>query len=76
MARYSIKSNIPGRDYSRGNLTRREASKAFMGIARRLTDEGYEVTATFRNTPRIDLRGTIKVMIDNFYYYVELFREF
>lgn len=77
MARYSIKSNLPGGIVSeKGCMSRREAARRFTVAVNHLSNtKGYPIDVTFRNMPGVDLRGTIQVDIDGFYYYVELYKE-
>lgn len=69
---YIIKNNLPGTDHT-PEVCRNESSarSRFMLLAGVLADK-YDTKVSFRNKP---LRGTIKVEIDGFYYYVELFRK-
>lgn len=51
-----------------------DAKKSFFKIADYLADF-HETKVIFRHEKGKPLRGTIKVEIDGFYYYVELYKE-
>lgn len=69
---YVIKNNLPGVKDRTPEVWKKESSarSKFMALAAILSEK-YHTKVTFRNRP---LRGTIKVEIDSFYYYVELFK--
>lgn len=75
MAKYIIKDNLPvGKNHLETWKKEQSAKSAFLAMAGQLA-ERYSVKTYFRNMPGKDLRGTIRVEIDGFYYYVELFRD-
>lgn len=68
--KYIIKSNIPtGEVTEKEHTLMKDARKHFFEIAG-LLSKAYDTKVSFRSKP---LRGTIKVEIDGFYYYVELY---
>ena len=73
---YIIKNNLPEtcsiKQYE--GLTRDDAMKHFMFIIDLLSGR-FTIKVFFRNEKYKFLRGTIKVEIDGFYYYVELYKE-
>ena len=44
----------------------------FMGLVSHLTNNGYSINHYLRNEQNKPLRGTIRVEVDGFYYYIEL----
>lgn len=79
MAKYIIKDNLPIERkpihmVKDNSLYTAEAKKTFFNTADYLADL-YDTKVIFRNEKGKPLRGTIKVEIDGFYYYVELFKE-
>lgn len=75
MAKYIIKDNLPiGKRHEEIWKKESSAKSAFLAMAGQLA-ERYSVKTYFRNRSGKDLRGTIQVDIDGFYYYVELFRD-
>lgn len=73
MEKYVIKNNLPdGTITPTGEFTRKNAVNHFIGLVNFLTQNGYEITTFLRNEREKPLRGTIKVEVDGFYYYVEL----
>lgn len=72
---YVIKMNLPKMEVSGYRLkTRMRAINCFMRIYNKLLEQEGFVTIFIRNKRGEALRGTIKVEIDGFYYYVELYR--
>lgn len=71
--KYVIKNNLPdGIIKPTGEFTRRSALSHFIGLINYLTTNGYQIKTFIRNEREKPLRGTIKVIVDGFYYYVEL----
>lgn len=73
MAKYIIKHNLPVnyqepiKEYN----SHRDARRAFLSMSMVLADRWY-INVLYREKP---LRRTIRVEIDGFYYYVELYKE-
>ncbi len=75
MAKYRIKNNLPGKIVSdTEDMTKVKASRFFLGLVNHLSTNDYKIKVVFRNEVGKDLRGTIQVEIDGFFYYVELFK--
>ena len=73
---YIIKNNLPNNVITpAGKMNRREAARHFLGLVYHLNMNEYVNKVIFRNVKGKDLRGTIQVEIDGFYYYIELFKE-
>jgi len=74
---YVIKSNLPtetdGFKVDRWK-SREEAVEAFLEDYQRLSKQ-YETEMHLRNENFSDARGTIQVLVDGFFHYVELFKE-
>lgn len=70
---YVIKNNIPTESEHKPDVwkTAKAAKKDFLEILNILSAK-YPTNVYLRTKP---LRGTIKVEIDGFYYYVELYKE-
>ena len=76
MAKYVIKNNLPTNIiHNTGKMNRKEAATHFIGLVYHLNVNNYKMKVVFRNEKGKDLRGTIQVEIDGFYYYVELYKE-
>jgi hypothetical protein len=76
MAKYIIKNNLPNNLIAPTSaMNRKEAARHFMGLVYHLNINNYNTKMVFRNHKGKDLRGTIQVEIDGFYYYVELYKE-
>ena len=78
MTKYIIKDNLPSDKRARHietqcSLYKSEARDCFLKYANYLSDY-YDIKVVFRNEKGKTLRGTIRVEIDGFYYYVELFK--
>ncbi len=75
--KYIIKNNLPeGFFYDRiinNFLTRECAADYFVQIYKTLVYNGYGAKVFLRNEHNTPLRGQIRVEVDGFYYYVELF---
>ena len=75
--KYIIKHNLPeGFFYDRiiDNFQTREcAADFFVQIYKTLVANGYGVKVFLRNEIDKPLRGQIRVEVDGFYYYIELF---
>lgn len=72
--KYVIKDNLPkGIINPTGEFTRKNAVEYFINLINYLNTNGYEIKTYLRNEAKNPLRGTIKVLVDGFYYYVELF---
>ena len=75
MAKYIIKNNLPyGIITETGLMNKKDAARHFLGLVYHLNVNDYQTKVTFRNKSGVDLRGTIQVDIDGFYYYVELYK--
>lgn len=75
MAKYRIKNNLPNKIIEpTRTMNRKEAARHFMGLQYHLNVNNYNTKMVFRNQEDKDLRGTIQVEIDGFYYYVELYK--
>ena len=74
LMKYIIKNNLPDGIINPifGSFTRRNASLYFMGLVSHLTNNGYSINHYLRNEQNKPLRGTIRVEVDGFYYYIEL----
>ena len=74
LMKYVIKNNLPDGIINPifGSFTRQNASLYFMGLVSHLTNNGYSIAHYLRNEQNKPLRGTIKVEVDGFYYYIEL----
>lgn len=73
---YIIKDNLPdGIINKTSGFTRRNALKHFLGLVNFLNDNSYWLKVYLRDEKEKPLRGQIKVEIDGFYYYVELYKE-
>ena len=74
---YVIKNNLPtetdGFKVDRFK-SREEAVAGFLDNYQKLSKQ-YEVEMHLRNENFSDARGTIQVLIDGFFHYVELFKE-
>ena len=71
--KYIIKNNLPdGIIEQTGEFTRRNAVNHFICLVNFLTQNGYEIKTFLRNERNKPLRGTIRVEVDKFYYYIEL----
>ena len=74
---YVIKSNLPteanGSKVDRFK-SREEAVAGFLEDYQRLSKQ-YETEMHLRNENFSDARGTIQVLVDGFFHYVELFKE-
>lgn len=55
-------------------MNKKDAARHFLGLVYHLNVNNYQTKVTFRNKSGVDLRGTIQVDINGFYYYVELFK--
>ena len=74
MKKYIIKNNLPdGIIKPTGEFTRRDAMKNFLGLVNYLNDNSYWFKVLLRDENGKPLRGQIKVEVDGFYYYVELY---
>ena len=70
---YIFKNNLPkGILVQTGKFCRSNAVHYFMGLVSYLNNNGYPTNHYLRNERNKPLRGTIKVEVDGFYYYVEL----
>lgn len=75
MAKYVIKNNLPKKIITEtGDMNKREAAHFFLGLVNHLNTNDYKISVMFRNEKGKDLRGTISVEIDGFFYYVELYK--
>lgn len=74
LMKYIIKNNLPDGIINPifGSFTRQNASLYFMGLVSHLTNNGYSINHYLRNEQNKPLRGTIRVEVDGFYYYIEL----
>ena len=74
---YIIKNNLPkGIIKETGRFRNRTVvAQYFSGLYNHLITNFYSATIFLRNESDKELRGTIKVEIDGFYYYIELFKE-
>lgn len=71
--KYIFKHNLPDGILVKTNVfTRSAAVPYFMGLVSHLSNNGYPTKHYLRNERNKPLRGTIKVEVDGFYYYVEL----
>lgn len=71
---YAIKNNLPKAiQHLTEYETRDDAVRAFWGTYSRLKKR-FPTSITLRNEIGSSARGTIKVEIDGFYYYVELYK--
>lgn len=71
---YIIKNNLPkAKMHLTEYGTRDDALKCFWGTYSRLKKR-FPTSITLRNEFGSSARGTIKVEIDGFYYYVELYK--
>lgn len=71
--KYIIKNNLPdGIIKPTGEFTRSNALRHFIGLVNYLNTHSYWITVFLRDDKNKPLRGTIKVDVDGFYYYVEL----
>lgn len=71
--KYVIKNNLPdGIIEPTGEFTRRNAVNHFICLVNFLTQNGYEIKTFLRNERNKPLRGTIRIEVDKFYYYIEL----
>lgn len=76
MAKYVIKNNLPnGIIKPTGEFARQNALKHFLGLVNYLNDHNYWFKVYLRDEKGKQLRGQIKVEVDGFYYYVELYNE-
>lgn len=74
--KYIFKNNLPkGILVQTGAFSRGNAVHYFMGLVSHLNNNGYPTKHYLRNERNKPLRGTIKVEVDGFYYYVELMRQ-
>lgn len=76
LEKYLIKDNLP-EGIIKPYLTFARRSVALSRLLRVFTilnTKGYNVKLHLRDEKKKPLRGTIKVEIDGFYYYVELFK--
>lgn len=74
MMKYVIKNNLPdGIIKPTGYFNRKSALNHFLGLINHLTTNGYEIKTYVRNERNNPLRGTIRVAVDGFYYYVEMY---
>lgn len=72
---YIIKNNLPDDLFTEREIeTRDEALETFHSLCRDLYTH-YQTTIFLRDEVCRELRGSIRVEIDGFYYYVELFKE-
>lgn len=75
--KYVIKHNLPEGFFCDriidNFLTRECASDYFVQIYKTLVSNGYGVKVFLRNEHDKPLRGQIRVEVDGFYYYIELF---
>lgn len=70
---YIIKNNLPdGSITPTGVFKRRNAVQHFINLINYLTINDYKIKTFLRNERNKPLRGTIRVEVDGFYYYVEL----
>lgn len=71
--KYVIKNNLPNDSGSKQDefTSAKNARRAFFRLSTELGDRWY-IKVSYREKP---LRGTIRVEIDGFYYYVELYKE-
>ena len=75
MAKYRIKNNLPKKIVAdTGDFNKQDAAHFFLGLVNHFNTNNYRIKVVFRNEKGKDLRGTIQVEIDGFYYYVELFK--
>lgn len=73
MEHYIFKNNLPkGILVQTGKFSRSNAVHYFMGLVSHLNNNGYPTKHYLRNERNKPLRGTIKVEVDSFFYYVEL----
>ena len=74
---YVIKDNLPdGIIKPTGRFSNRTVvALYFSGLYNHLITNFYSATIFLRNESDKELRGTIKVEIDGFYYYIEVFKE-
>ena len=73
MERYVFKNNLPqGILVQTGKFSRSNAVHYFMGLVSHFNNNGYPTKHYLRNERNKPLRGTIRVEVDNFYYYIEL----
>lgn len=73
---YVIKNNLPdGIIKPTGEFTRRNAMKHFIGLVNYLNDNSYWFKVLLRDEKGKPLRGQIKVEVDGFYYYIELYED-
>ena len=71
--KYVIKNNLPdGIIKPTGEFTRRNALQHFLGLVNFFETNNYFVKVILRDERNKPLRGTIRVEVDNFYYYIEL----
>lgn len=71
---YIIKNNLPkAKQHLTECETRDDALKRFWGTYSRMKKR-FPTSITMRNEFGSSARGTIKVEIDGFYYYVELYK--
>ena len=76
MEKYVIKNNLPdGIIKPTGEFTRQNALKHFLGLVNYLNDHSYWFKVYLRDEKGKQLRGQIKVEVDGFYYYVELYKK-
>lgn len=73
--KYVIKNNLPEGIINPTGVfpIRRNAAEHFMGLYNHLVCNGYGVKVFLRNEIDKPLRGQIRVEVDGFYYYIELF---
>ena len=72
---YIIKNNLPADLFQQEELkTRDDALREFHSLCKTLYTK-YQTTIFLRDEEEKDLRGSIRVDIDGFFYYVELYKE-
>ena len=73
---YIIKNNLPdGIIKPTGQFTRPNALRHFLGLVHFLNENEYWFKVYLREEKGKPLRGQIKVEVDGFYYYIELYQE-
>lgn len=72
---YIIKDNLPAGIINPTGIfsSRLDAHEHFIGLYHHFVINGYNVKVFLRNISDMPLRGQIRVEVDGFYYYVELF---
>jgi hypothetical protein len=74
---YVIKSNLPTEENGcrvERWLSRGMAVNSFLEHYKKLS-QNYETEMHLRNEDFSDARGTIQVLVDGFFHYIELFKE-